>query len=447
MAGSSAGLRALASCLALAAGLASVHSALSAQTSSSSQGQHHHKAAAEQSGPPPELTQAEADIGKQDYAGAEPLLKKVVQADAANYVAWFDLGFVESELGRTEDAIAAYRKAAAAKPDIFEVNLNLGLMLAKVHRPDAEQFLRAATKLKPTANTDEGHARAWLGLAHLLEASQPDEAIEAYKQAALLRPKDAEIHLSAGLLLEKQSRAADAEQEYKQALAIDPASSDGLTGLANLYMRAHRFPEAEDVLRKLVALHPQDAGASMQLGRMLAADGKKDEAIAQLEAAQKLEPKDADLQLDLADLYTEAGKYDLAEPQYRALLASNPRDAEVHHALGKVLLKERKFPEAQQEFLIAVQIKPDFGGAYGDLAVAAEENQNYPLAIKAADARDKFLAPVPIGYFLRASAYDHLRDYKDAALNYHKFLEVSGGKFPDQEWQARHRLVAIEPKK
>ena len=79
--------------------------------------------------------------------------------------------------------------------------------------------------------------------------------------------------------------------------------------------------------------------------------------------------------------------------------------------------------------------------------MAASENQNYELAIKAVDARAKFLPEIPVGYFLRATAYDHLRNYKLAAENYHHFLEVADGKFPDQEWQARHRLIAIEPKK
>jgi hypothetical protein len=50
-------------------------------------------------------------------------------------------------------------------------------------------------------------------------------------------------------------------------------------------------------------------------------------------------------------------------------------------------------------------------------------------------------------YFLRATAYDNLHDVKNAAKYYHQFLDVAGGKFPNQEWQARHRLIAIEPKK
>src|SRR4030095_7808166 len=75
------------------------------------------------------LTEAEADIEKQDYAGAEPLLKKYVDAYPESYSAWYDLGYVYQALGKKDEAIAAYRKSVAAKPDVFESNLNLGLAL------------------------------------------------------------------------------------------------------------------------------------------------------------------------------------------------------------------------------------------------------------------------------------------------------------------------------
>ncbi len=418
--------------------------ALSLHAQSSSQTVRHHKVAVDDPSSPPELVQAESAIEKQDYATAEPLLKKVVGQDPDNYAAWFDLGFLYNALGKTDDSIAAYRKSVAAKPSVFESNLNLGLMLVKAHQPDAEQFLRAATRLTPTAQIAEGKARAWLSLGHVLEGNNPDGAIEAFRQAAVLDPKDPEPHLSAGPLLENQNRFADAEQEYKQAFAIDPSSADALTGMANIYMRGHRYTEAEETLRKLVALHPNDAGAHMQLGRMLAADGQNEPAIAELQVALKLAPTDPSLQLDLADLYSNAKKYDLAEAQYRSLLAARPKDPDLHCGLGRLLLNQHKFPEAQQELLVAIQLKPGLGSAYGDLAAAANENKNYELVIKALDARAQLLPELPIGYFLRATAYDHLRQNKPAAENYHRFLETANGKYPEQEWQARHRLIAIE---
>jgi tetratricopeptide (TPR) repeat protein len=322
------------------------------------------------------------------------------------------------------------------------------LQLAKSGQPDAEQYLQAATQLTPTSKVAEGQERAWLSLAHVLESTKPDEAIAAYRQATALQPKDAEPHLAAGLLLEKQEKFSDAESEFKVALGLDPAaSSEAVTGLANIYMRGHRLPEAEAELRKVVAVHPDQADSRIQLGRVLAAEGKNDDAIAEMQAGATLAPKDASLQRDLADLYFIAKKNDLAEAAYRALLAANPNDAVLHQNLGKALIEEKNFADAQKELLLAVSLKSDLGSAYGDLAFAASENKNYPLTIKALDTRAKYLPDVPVTYFMRASAYDHLKDYKRAAENFHLFLNMAHGKYPEQEWQAQHRLIAIEPKK
>jgi predicted Zn-dependent protease len=230
-------------------------------------------------------------------------------------------------------------------------------------------------------------------------------------------------------------------------LALDPKSSDTLTGLANIYMRGQKFPEAEDYLRKLLVSHPESAAAHIQLARVLAAEGKNDAAIPEMEAGIKLAPGDETPLRELANLYGTAGKNDLAEGIHRKLLIVHPNDAELHRALGQDFLRQKKFPEAQQEFAIAIKLKPDSGEGYGDLAFAAGENKNYALVIKALDARAKFLPDVAITYFMRASAYDHLKDFKNAAANYRLFLKAANGKYPDQEWQAQHRLIAIEPKK
>jgi len=395
----------------------------------------------------PKLSKAEELIQKQDYAAAEQVLRKAVVDDAQNHVAWFYLGFVENALSKPDDSIAAYRKSVSAKPDVFESNLNLGLQLAKAGQPDAEQFLRAATQLKPTSHIDEGHARAWLSLGHILETTKPEDAIAAYRQAATLQPKDPEPRLAAGLLLEKQNRFAEAEQEFKEVLVLDPNSPDAATGLANIYMRGKRLPEAETQLRKVVAAHPDQVAVHVQLGRVLAGQGKNEDAIVELETAAKLAPSDLSVQRDLADLYDLTGKPDKAESAYRTLIAAHPQDAELRHGLGKSLIRQKKFAEAQKELIEAVHLKPDLGAAYGDLAFVASENKDYALTLKALDARVKFLPEIPITYFLRASAFDHLRDVKQAVANYHLFLQSANGKYPDQEWQAKHRLIALESRK
>src|SRR5271169_4367833 len=52
---------------------------------------HHIQVEDEDSPPQPaELTKAEAAIEKQDYAAAEPLLRKLLDREPTSYVAWFD---------------------------------------------------------------------------------------------------------------------------------------------------------------------------------------------------------------------------------------------------------------------------------------------------------------------------------------------------------------------
>ena len=392
------------------------------------------------------LTDAENDIGNHNFANAEPILKQIVTEHPGSYVAWYDLGYLYHALGRRDASIAAYKKSVEINPDIFESNLNLGLALADAGQPEAEQYLRAATRLQPKSDPEQGRKRAWMALGTYLQSHDSEAAVNAFRHAAAAEPNDPEPHVMAASLLEKQ-HPAEAEKEYQEAIAIDPNSTDANTALANLYMRQRRFADAEPVLRKLLAAHPNDAGVHFQLGRMLAIAGKNDDAIAELQAGMRLDPSDTHAQHDLAELYVDSGKYDEAQKVYRMLVASYPNDADLHYGFGRALLKEKKFPEAQQELMKTVQLKPDLGTAYGDLAVAANENANYGLAIQAVDTRAKYLPDTPMSFFLRATAYDHLRDPKRAAGYYHQFLNVAGGKYPQQEWQAKHRLIAIEPKK
>jgi tetratricopeptide (TPR) repeat protein len=406
----------------------------------------HHRDAVVENAVSPQVEQAEAAIEKRDFTAAEPLLTKAVTDNPKDYRAWYDLGYVYGSTGRKPQQIDAYRKAVAAKPDVFESNFVLGLALLAASDPDGASFLRAATKLKPSSHAEENLALTWLTLGRALQDSQPDEALEAFHQAAALQPKDPAPHLSAAEVLEKRNDLPAAEKEFKQAAELDPKSSEALAGLVNVYTKSKRLPDAEGALRAYLEHNPQKATAHLQLARVLAAEGKSDEAAEELQAVLKLAPDDPTALREVAGMSAAAKKYDQAAAQYRALLQQDPKDPQLHYALGSVLMQLHKFPEAQQEFIATLQIKPDLGEAYGDLAVAANENKNYPLVLRVLDARAHYLPETPATYFLRATAYDNMRAYKEASENYRQFLAAANGKYPDQEWQARHRLIAIDPK-
>ena len=406
----------------------------------------HHRVQEEVSTTSPLVTAAEQAIEKQDYGTAEAKLKEATASDPKDYQAWFDLGYVYDRTQRADLAQDAYQHAVDAKPDVFESNLNLGLLLAAKNDPAAEKYLSAATQLKPLTRPNEGHARAWMALGRFLESSKPESALVAYGEAGKLRPTDAAPHLGAAVILGRQAKYPDAEAEFKRALERDPRSSEALTGLVNVALQQKHYDEAEILLKQRLAADPNDAAAHAQLGRVLAAQDKYPEAAAELEAGLAASPDDLGAMRQLANIYAAAKQWDKAMPLYARLVQAQPKDAELRHMVGVALLEQHKFSEAEQQLAASANLDRTRSSVYSDLAVAASEAHDYQTAIKALDVRGQYLPESPGTYFLRATAYDNLHLFKEASEFYKRFLQSAAGKFPDQEWQARHRLKAIDPK-
>src|SRR4051794_31470934 len=143
-----------------------------------------HRVAVEDTSVAPAVAEAEAALEKQDYARAEKLLLPVVDLDPNDYRAWFDLAYVYNATNRRSDAISAYRKSVAIKPDVFAANLNLGLLLAAAGNNDeAAKFLSAATQLKPDTKPAESLTNAFMALGRVLAATKPADALAAFRKA------------------------------------------------------------------------------------------------------------------------------------------------------------------------------------------------------------------------------------------------------------------------
>jgi tetratricopeptide (TPR) repeat protein len=395
---------------------------------------------------PAAIVRAEGAMDRQQWLEAERILRQLVAADARDARAWFDLGYVMHAEENYAGAILAYRGAVAAQPDSFECNLNLGLMLAHEKNAEASKYLETATHLKPTGEDPQAAmARAWASLALEQDFRDPKSAVESWSRAVGLAPGNPQHRLGLGEALERTGDAAGAEKEFRKANELEPNSTDALTALANFFTRAKRLPEAEEMLRRLESLAPKNESEHLQLGRVLSAEGKDAEAAAELQKALDLQADDWDALRELAFVQQRSKQYAAAESSYRTLLMHFAKDAEVYEGLGSALLSQHKYAEAQNKFMVCIRLKPEWGEAHGQLALAAAGNNQYEVAIKALDERKKLLAETPSSYFLRATCYDHLRRFAEAEENYKAFLAASKGEFPDDEWKARHRLMAIEP--
>ena len=389
-----------------------------------------------------DLKDAESLLQKQQFPQAEEKLQMLISEQSKNPQVWFDLGFAQSHQGKMADAVTSYKKAVELDPKWFEAQKNLGLALAKSgDLTSAAAAFRIAVTLKPTVGGQSALADAWLSFAQTTEQSQPQESLAAYQKAAELDPASSDAKLGVAKMTE---RAGNPESEQEYLKLAESGNSESIEHLIGLYIKQKRYTDAETWLRKYLATNPQNTAAQLALGKLLVAEGKAQEAIAQLELVYKASP-DPKIARLLGGLYLDAKQYPEAAMLLQPLASQNPQDAQLHFDYGSALLHQLKYAEAQTELLKAVQLDPGSADAYLDLGYAAQENKNYELTIRALDARARLQPETPATYFLRATAYDSLRMYKPAAANYKLFLGVAGGKFPDQEFQARHRLKAILP--
>ena len=392
---------------------------------------------------------AEAKIDQHDFEAARPLLQKYLSQNPGDARALFDLGYVEDAGGHDEAAAANYRKAIAADPNQFEAHLALGLLLAHQAKFDqAREQLEQATRLSPQPPNAAAEAEAYRSLAELDRSSDPPAARNALVAALKLSPETPNDLLLTAQIAEANNDLELAQTAYQRLLASHPAPSASLqsaanAGLAQLLLKQKKYSDAEPLLKSALERDPRDPGLNAQLATALLAQGKDDEALPVLETLRQLEPGNASVDQMLADAYSQAGHPEKADPIYARMAKAQPENEDILASQGENLLRERQYLQAQTVLERAVQLKPDDGDAWSGLAFAASENKQYSIALHALTMRAKYLAETPATYFLWATSYDNLHQSKQAQEFYHKFLAAADGKFPDQEWQAKHRLVAL----
>jgi tetratricopeptide (TPR) repeat protein len=397
----------------------------------------------------PDREAAESKIDQRDFEGARPLLQKYLSQNPGDARGLFDLGYVENAGGHEDAAVADYRKAIAADPKQFEARLALGLVLAHQAKFDeAREQLEQATLLIPDPPNPAAQAEAFRTLAELDRTSDPPAARDALVAALKLTPETQSDLLLTAQIAEANDDLEVAQTAYQRLLASHPAPSASMqsaanAGLAQLLLKQKKYSDAEPLLKSALERDPRDPGLNAQLATALLAQGKNDEALPVLETLGQLEPGNASVNQMLADAYSQAGHPEKADPIYARMVQAQPNNEEILAGQGENLVRERQYLQAQRVLERAVQLKPDDGDAWSGLAFAASENKQYSAALHALSMRAKYLGETPATYFLWATSYDNLHLSKQAQEYYHKFLAVSSGKFPDQEWQAKHRLVAL----
>jgi len=374
-------------------------------------------------------------LDEKRYQDAVQSFTSAIAAEPKDYTLYFNLALTYSLMGKDADAIPQYQKALELKPDLYQANLNVGISLLRGKRgAEAVPYLTNAVSEKPK----EYRPNYYLG-ASLLAAGDFAKAEQAYKAALEIDLKSPDAELGLAHALEKQNRLADAAPHFQKAADANPNYRDDLLELASLYEAQQQTAEAIAIYQQF----PDNPGAQEHLGALLLQSGKPAEAIAHFEAAVAKSPTVAN-RAALATGYLKNNEPDKALPVVEKILAADPNDFEIRMLRGRIVRDQRKFPDAAADFLRATQMRPDAPEAWSELANVEVMAENYPAAINALDRIAALRAEKPGHVFLRAIVLDKVRDRKPALEAYERFLAMSNGQFPDQEWQARQRVKILQ---
>ncbi len=394
--------------------------------------------------PPAEVASAESAIAKSDWRTAESKLDVYLAAHPTDARALFDAGYVADFQNRLDDAAALYRRAVAADPKSFEAHISLGLLLARQDKlVEARPELLAATALDPGAADPALKARAWRALARIDSESDPTAASSDLLEALKLTPETSADTLLAAEIAEKTGQVDAAAAAYRRVLDKDPNSPAASAGLAHLLIARKDYPGAETLLRAALLKNPDDPTLSAQLATVLA-DQDKAEALPLLEKLHAAHPGDPAVTRMLAAVLADAGNFAASDQLFLQLLAAAPEDPELLVSHAQNLVHEGQLDQAYAVFNKVTQTDSANVDGWSGLAFTASRLGHPDVTLHALAMRSRYLPENTSTLFLWATAYDSLHQKTQAAAYYHRFLEASAGKLPNQEWQARQRLQILE---
>ena len=391
-----------------------------------------------------EVAAAEAAIVASDWKTAEAKLDPYLAAHPADARALFDAGYVADAQDRLDDAAALYRRAIAADPNSFEAHISLGLLLARQNKlSEARPELGTATALDPGLADPTLKARAWRALARIDRDSDPAAASNDLLEALKLTPETPSDTLLAAELAEQTGQLDAAAAAYRRVLLKEPNSSPANAGLAHLLILRKDYPGAEAFLRAALAKNPDDPTLTAQLATVLA-DQDKAEALPLLQKLHAAHPDDPAITHMLAAILADAADYAGSDQLFLQLLAASPKDPDLLVAHAQNLVHLGQLDQAYSVFDRATQIDPANVDGWSGLAFTASKSGHPDVTLHALTMRSRYLPENASTLWLWAIAYDSLHQKTQAAAYYHRFLSASGGKLPDQEWQARQRLQILE---
>jgi len=188
---------------------------------------------------------------------AESLTKQYPKA----FDVWNLMGASAARLGQFDQAILAFKRVLAIKPDSADAFYNMGKVLKQLGKlEEAIQAYNNALAIDPD------HADAFYNMGNALkEQGELEEAILAYNNALTIKPDYADACHNMGTVLKDQGKLEEAILAYNTALAIRPDYAQAYVNIGNALKEQGKMEEALASYNKALSMKPDYADAARNL--------------------------------------------------------------------------------------------------------------------------------------------------------------------------------------
>ncbi|HXZ79213.1 MAG TPA: DUF3857 domain-containing protein [Terriglobales bacterium] len=234
------------------------------------------------------------------YAVSIPL-PALVSRDYASYAVTYK---------NEKNVITAERTLRLLRREIPRQRLDDYAAFRRVIESDQGQLVSLETSLAGASQLPQGLKADDLiaaGAAAMRNRNFP-AAIESYKRATELEPKNKNAWIGLGTAYLSERKTADAIVAYRKVLEMNPYEARVNNGIAAAYAADHRWDESAAAFRKELEINPLDSAAHTGLAQVLLEQRKFSEALPELEKAASLEPRNAGTLTQLGRTYLEVGQ-------------------------------------------------------------------------------------------------------------------------------------------
>ena len=292
----------------------------------------------------------------------------------------FIQGLIQFELGRMDEAEAAYRNAQRLQADYPGLAHNRGNVAYQQKR------YREALALYTRETQRSQDPNPWHGLGATHETlGNPAEAREAYEQALVVDPDYAPAHAALVEWHEREGDFPTALAHAEQALAIDAAHLDYRYKVGALLRRSGKPADALPYLRAVLDAQPWNYQAAFSLGQSLRDMGHLDEATRILDRANRLRAEQQDVerygrearllpenfqaQLTYADALRRSGRLADALNAYHIALSLRPHNLALQTNIATLYAQTERPAEAEALFLQVLRTDSTHAEAWVNLGL------------------------------------------------------------------------------